>query len=152
MTLGSGAGSRAIQPAMPEAYLWIKALHVAAVLTWMAGMIVAPAVIARENGRGCITALRRHYSRVTTPAMILALALGLWLAQDGDWFRAGWLQAKLALVFGLTGVHGLLSGQMRRIDAGATRGASPWIARLSPAVILAVLAIAILVIVKPAPW
>lgn len=130
-------------------YPWLKALHVAAVMTWMAGMVAAPAILARAPGRDAAAAMRWHFVRVTTPAMILALALGLWLAQDGGWFRAGWMHAKLVLVAILTGLHGVLSGQLRRRAAGAGQSVTPWIGGLSAVAVAAILAIACLVILKP---
>lgn len=130
-------------------YVWIKALHAAAIVTWMAGMITAPTIISRGTGRDRILAMRWQFSRVTTPAMILALAFGLWLAQDGSWFRAAWVQAKLVLVVGLTGLHGVLSGQLRRLSTDAAHVAPKWVAQLSTITILAVLAIAVLAVVKP---
>ena len=129
-------------------YLWIKALHVAAVVTWMAGLIVAPAVLARGGGSEAARLVRQHFKRFTTPAMILALALGLWLALDGGWFRAGWLHAKLVLVFALTAAHGVLAGQLRRVATVEGHAAPGWTLRLSAAAVSAVL-IAVLVIVKP---
>lgn len=130
-------------------YLWIKALHVAAVTTWMAGLIVAPAVLARSGGPEAARLVRQHFRRFTTPAMILALVLGLWLALDGGWFRAGWLHAKLALVLALTAAHGVLAGQLRRVASVEGHAAPGWTLRLSGAAVAAVLLIAVLVIVKP---
>lgn len=133
-------------------YLSIKALHVASVITWMGGMIVVPAALAGGTGPGRSDAIRLHFSCVTTPAMILALVLGLWLAQDAGWFRAGWLQAKLILVIGMTGLHGTLSGQLRRLGTGHAHIVPVWIPWLSTAAMIVVLAIAILAVVKPPLW
>lgn len=129
-------------------YLWLKAVHVAAVVTWMAGLIVAPAVLVR-GGDGAAALVRAHFKRFTTPAMLLALALGVWLALDGGWFRAGWLHAKLVLVLALTAAHGVLAGQLRRTATVAGHAAPAWAQHVSAAVVAAVLAIAVLVIVKP---
>ncbi|MBC7801678.1 MAG: CopD family protein [Gemmatimonadaceae bacterium] len=130
-------------------YLWLKALHVAAVMAWMAGMVVVPAVLAVHSGPGTVGALRRHFSKVTGPAMILALALGLWLALDGGWLRAGWLHGKLLLVVALAGAHGVLSGMLRRMQADPDRAAPRWVGSMTAAVLVTILAIAVLVVVKP---
>jgi protoporphyrinogen IX oxidase len=130
-------------------YEWLKALHVAAMVTWMAGMIVAPALAARGPGPHVLAALRSHLARVTTPAMVATLGLGLWMAQDAGWFRAGWLQAKLGLVFVLAGLHGVLSGQMRRLATEPDRTPPPWLGALSWVALACVLAIAVLAVIKP---
>ncbi len=130
-------------------YLWIKAFHITAIVTWMAGMIVAPALLAGGAGQGTLAGMRRHFRTVSTPAMILALVLGVWLAVEGGWFRAGWLHAKILLVVVLAGLHGVLSGQLRRMSAGTQAAAPGWVAGLSVPVVLLVLGIAVLVVVKP---
>lgn len=130
-------------------YLWVKALHLAAVMAWMAGMVVVPAVLAVDAGPGTVGALRRHFARVTGPAMIVSIVLGLYLAWDGGWFRAGWLHGKLLLVFGLLAAHGMVSGALRRMQADASRPAPRWAGPASAGVLAAILVIAVLVVVKP---
>jgi putative membrane protein len=139
----------------------LKALHVTAMVAWMAGMVATPPLVARASrsrrgpdaggaGDGALlAALRAHNSRVTAPAMLLALALGLWLAQDAGWFRAGWLQAKLVLVLALAALHGVLAGQLRRLVADPAYAAPGWVGRLHLAVLALVLGIAVLAISKP---
>jgi uncharacterized membrane protein len=125
----------------------LKALHVAAMATWLGGTgAVAALAAGADPGRAAV--LRRLAVRVLTPAMLVTLALGLWLAVQGGWFREAWLHAKLVLVLLLTGLHGVLSGRLRRMEAGA---AAPALFRWLPAVMaLGVAAIAWLAIAKPA--
>ena len=61
--------------------------------------------------------------------------------------REGWLLAKLVRVVALSGAHGVQSAKLRRLAGGAAAGASPRLA--APLVVCAVMAIAILAIVKP---
>ena len=130
-------------------YLWLKALHLTAVIAWMAGMIAAPALLGGGMDARALASLRAIFSRIVTPAMVAALGLGLWLAQSGGWWSAGWMHAKLALVFALAALHGVVSGQMRRAAAVPDYAAPRWFGILPVVVIAAVGAIAILVIVKP---
>ncbi|MGB6231670.1 MAG: hypothetical protein WBF53_16255 [Litorimonas sp.] len=58
--------------------------------------------------------LKAYDRAVTTPAMILALALGITLGVLGGWFSSAWLGAKILLVIGLSGLHGALTGRLRR--------------------------------------
>ncbi len=129
---------------------FLQALHVAAMATWLGGT-GAVAALAAGADPARAGALRRVAVGVLTPAMLGTLALGIWLAVSGGWFREPWLHAKLVLVLLLTGLHGVVSGRLRRLgggDAGAFPAAwSRWV----PAVVaLSVAAIAWLVIAKPA--
>ncbi len=87
-------------------YALLKALHVAAMVIWIGGML---AVALGPSDR-----LRRWDRLVTTPAMLLALACGIGLAMTGGWFPARWLVVKLGFVLVLAALHGVLAGRLRR--------------------------------------
>jgi putative membrane protein len=55
---------------------------------------------------------------ILTPAMIIVWVLGLSMAYSGGWFASGWLHAKLTLVVVLTGYHGWLVGQTKKMARG----------------------------------
>lgn len=140
-----------------EAYPWLKAVHVMAVISWMAGMLYLPRLFVyhAEAGPGSevsetLKVMERRLLRIiVNPAMVATWVLGLWLAWQGGWLSAGWFHAKLALVLALSGVHGYFSGAVRRF--GEDRNTAPsrhwrmW--NEVPAVLMA--GIVILVIVKP---
>lgn len=139
-------------------YLWLKALHIAAVAVWIGGMLATAVTIAAARSKAgndtpipsaILDAVRREDRRMTTPAMLLVWGLGLTLALEGGWFAAPWLMAKLALVVLLSALHGMLTGTLRRL--ARADGSSPSaILRVAPAgIIAAVLAVVILVVVKP---
>src|SRR5438045_7759777 len=96
-------------------YEWIKALHVIAVISWMAGMFYLPrlfvyhceADVGSKQSETFKVMERRLLKAIINPAMIVTWLGGLYLAWAGHLFSAGWLQAKLALVLVLSGVHGL---------------------------------------------
>jgi protoporphyrinogen IX oxidase len=98
-------------------YQWLLAFHIIAVIAWMAGMLYLPRLFVYhcEAERGSKQSEtfklmeRRLLRAIVNPAMIATWALGLWLAFEGGWFRAGWLHGKLVLVLVLSGVHGLLA-------------------------------------------
>ncbi len=99
------------------AYPWIKALHVIAVISWMAGMLYLPrlfvyhcdAEVGSKQSETFKVMERRLLKAIINPAMIVTWLAGLYLAWSGHWFVAGWLHAKLALVIVLSGVHGFFS-------------------------------------------
>ncbi|MDH0867655.1 CopD family protein [Mitsuaria sp. GD03876] len=140
-------------------YLWIKGLHLAAVLTWVGGLLLlGVAAAAMRPARDAVllphekrigTAVLQWDRRVTTPAMLAAWALGIGLATWGGWFGALWLNAKLPIVVLLSGLHGMLSATLRRPLDQAGEAGPGWL-RLAPAMAIAGLcAIAILAVVKP---
>src|SRR5213593_4335537 len=98
-------------------YLWLKALHVIAVISWMAGMLYLPRLFVyhcdAESGSKQSETFkimeRRLLKAIINPAMIVTWLAGLYLAWSGHWFSSGWLHAKLALVIVLSGVHGFFS-------------------------------------------
>ena len=95
-------------------YEWIKALHVIAVIAWMAGMLYLPRLFVyhceAETGSKQSETFkvmeRRLLKAIINPAMIVTWLAGLYLAWAGHWLAAGWLHGKLALVLLLSGVHG----------------------------------------------
>ncbi len=139
------------------AYMWIKAAHVIAVISWMAGMLYLPRLFVyhcdAKPGSELSEALKVMEQRllriIINPAMGLAWVLGLWLAWRGGFLTSGWFHAKFALVFLLSGFHGFLSASVRRFAEGAnTVPARRWrLLNEVPAVLM--IGIVILVIVKP---
>lgn len=135
---------------LAAAYPWLKALHVAAALVFTGGVLAVSTLLAAvpaadpaiaSTARG----IRRWDQTVTTPAMLLVWALGLTLATTGHWFADGWLQAKLAFVLVLSGLHGIQSGRLRRLAGGTALRSL----RTTPIVIGCAVAIALLAVAKP---
>ena len=110
-------------------YLWVKALHVIAVISWMAGMLYLPrlfvyhcaAPIGSEQSATFKTMESRLLRAILNPAMILVWLSGLWIAIDGNWLRAPWLHGKLVLVLVLSGAHGFLARCVRDFANDANR-------------------------------
>lgn len=96
-----------------DLYLWIKALHIIAVISWMAGLLYLPrlfvyhtdAPVGSSQSETFKVMERRLYRTIMRPAMGLSWLLGLYLAWSVYGFQGGWLHAKLSLVVLLTGVH-----------------------------------------------
>lgn len=138
-------------------YLWAKAIHVIAVISWMAGMLYLPRLFVyhadAENGSVQSETFkvmeRRLLRAIINPAMIVTWVFGLWLAWKGFGFAGGWLHAKIALVLLLSGVHGYLSASVRRFaEDRNVKPARHWrIVNEIPTVLM--IAIVILVVVKP---
>jgi protoporphyrinogen IX oxidase len=139
------------------AYDWVKAVHVIAIIAWMAGMLYLPRLFVYHAGAAAGSELSetlkvmeyRLMTIIMNPAMIVAWVLGLWLAYQAGWFSAGWFHAKLTLVLVLSGVHGYFSVAMRQFaEDRNTRSARYWrMMNEVPTVLM--FAIVVLVIVKP---
>ena len=113
-------------------YLWLKALHIIAVISWMAGMLYLPRLFvyhcdAEPGSKQSETFKvmeRRLLKAIINPAMIATWLLGLWLIwlMGKDAFlQAGWLQAKLALVIAMSALHGFLARWVKDFAADRNR-------------------------------
>ncbi|ODT06730.1 MAG: TIGR00701 family protein [Mesorhizobium sp. SCN 65-20] len=138
-------------------YLWAKAIHVIAVISWMAGMLYLPRLFVyhAEAEKGSVQSEtfkvmeRRLLRAIINPAMTVTWVFGLWLAWKGFGFSGGWLHAKIAAVLLMSGVHGYLSASVRRFAEDRNEKPSRhWrIVNEIPTVLM--IAIVILVVVKP---
>lgn len=138
-------------------YPWAKAIHVIAVISWMAGMLYLPRLFVyhAESEPGSQQSEtfklmeRRLLRAIINPAMMVTWIFGLWLAWDGFGFSGGWLHAKIALVLGLSALHGYFSAAVRRFGEDRNqRSARHWrLMNEVPTVLM--IAIVVLVIVKP---
>ena len=130
-------------------YLWLRALHIAAVMMWIGGMLAAALTVAAASSAhrqqetadrsAFLESVRGWDRRVTAPAMLLVWALGLLLARNGGWFPQLWLLVKLALVLLLSALHGILSGNLRRLSRLEDSGTMAGLRYAPAAIILAVL-------------
>lgn len=137
-------------------YLWIKALHVIAVISWMAGMLYLPRLfvyhseVTSSAQSEIFKKMERRLLRfIMTPAMVVAWLAGLWLIVDGGWRQSGWLHAKLVLVFVLTAIHFYYAVLVRAFARDAAVHSSRFFRILNEVPTLLMIAIVTLVIVKP---
>ncbi|WP_343070004.1 CopD family protein [Jannaschia sp. Os4] len=129
------------------AYDLAKAAHILSVMVWVAGMAVA-AMALRFPAAGALDALKRFDRRVTTPAMLAAWGFGLVLATRGGWFDEAWMGAKIALVLVLSGLHGALTGRLRRRAWDGGLEADPVARAALPAGAVLIAGIVLLVVTK----
>ena len=139
------------------AYLWLKAAHVIAVIAWMAGMLYLPRLFvyhtAAPPGSPESETFKvmewRLLTAIMNPAMVVAWALGLWLAYDSGFYDAGWLHAKFALVVVMSGLHGFYVGRVRAFAADRNTYSQRFYRILNEVPTVLMIGIVILVIVKP---
>jgi putative membrane protein len=138
-------------------YEWIKALHVIAVIAWMAGMLYLPrlfvyhceAEIGSRQSETFKLMERRLLKAIINPAMIVTWLAGLYLAWSGHWFSAPWLHAKLLLVVLLSAVHGFFSRCVKDFAADHNTRSQKFYRIINEVPTILMIAIVILVVVKP---
>jgi len=137
--------------------LWLKALHLIALIAWMAGIFYLPRlyVYHAETEAGSRQSEnfkvmeRRLLRAIMTPAMIATWLFGVWAAASGGYFADGWLHAKLVLVVAMTAFHmALASWRKAFAEDRNTRSARFFrIANEVPTLLL--VGIVILAVVRP---
>jgi len=139
-------------------YDWIKAGHVVALIAWMAAMLYLPRLFVYHAslppGSGAQSETfkvmeRRLLKAIMTPAMIATWVLGIALVVMSGAYTQGWMHAKFALVLAMSGLHGWFSRMVK--DFAADRNARPprFYRIVNEVPTLLMIAIVILVIVKP---
>ena len=119
----------------------VRGLHILAVIAWMAGMLFLPRLYAydaeqagkAEPLRGEMQSLLRQWQRrllkiIINPAMTMAWIFGVWMilihvyGYGGGWgfLSQPWMATKLLAVVALSGWHGFLAGELKRIAAGTS--------------------------------
>ena len=133
--------------------LWIKSLHIVFVISWFAGLFYLPRIfvnLAMETDTTATTRLllmARKLFRFTTILAVPALVFGAWLMHYG--FGGGWLHAKLALVVLVIGYHHACGVLLKKFENGTNRRSHTWYRWFNEVPIVLLLAIVILVVVKP---
>ena len=118
-----------------------RGLHIIAVIAWIAGLLMLPRfyayITASQPGGELETAMLKAANSlrliILAPSLVLAWAFGIFLFATylaGDWTRPvsevlgqvpHWFWGKLLLVVGLSGYHGYLTSEGRRIAKGERR-------------------------------
>lgn len=142
-----------------SAYPWIKALHIVSIVAWMAGLLYLPRLFVyhadARAGSGMAETFavmeRRLFYGIMNPAFGAVIILGGLLAMTPgvvDW-RQGWIWAKLALVAGLIAFHYGLGRWRKQFAAGTVPHTARFFRAINELPMLALIAIVILVVVKP---
>ncbi|WP_207482883.1 CopD family protein [Arenibaculum pallidiluteum] len=135
-----------------DTYLWLKALHVASALVFVGGLLAQSVVLhalAEDAPPHLVQAVRRWDRLATGPALLLVWGFGLAAASSGGWFTAPWLMAKLVVVIGLSALHGLQAGRLRRLERESGTPGFQALPRIGLGILLGAAIIAVLAVLKP---
>jgi protoporphyrinogen IX oxidase len=143
--------------ALTGAYVWIKALHVIAVISWMAGMFYLPrlfvyhaerAVVGGELDRTFQVMELKLMKVIMNPAMIATWFFGGLLALIPgvvDWGSV-WAWVKVASVLAMTAAHMWLARRRREFAAGqnSRSGRTYRLANEVPTVLMILIVVAVI--------
>tara|TARA_R110000868_G_scaffold37288_21_gene132106 strand:+ start:215 stop:664 length:450 start_codon:yes stop_codon:yes gene_type:complete len=144
---------------LSSAYPWIKAVHIIAVISWMAGLLYLPRLFINHVGlapgseasdmlKGMEERLLRIIMR---PAFIVSLLLGLALLHTPgviDWSSV-WIWLKLVFVLGLVVMHGLMEVWRARFARNANQHTARFFRFMNEVPTLLMVGIVLLVVAKP---
>lgn len=140
-------------------YEWLRAFHIIAVISWMAGMLYLPRLfvyhVAAEKGSVQSETFKvmewRLLKCIINPAMIAAWILGLSMlyANPGMLEGQGWLHAKLVLVLLMSAVHGVLSKHVKVFKRDENVKSAKYFRILNEVPTVLMIAIVILAVAQP---
>jgi putative membrane protein len=107
-------------------YLFLKSGHVIFMVFWMAGLFMLPrqCIYMLDHAPGSegeakwATRMGKLRKIILTPSLIIVWVLGLSMAYTMGFFTEGWFHAKLTFVLAMTGFHGWLVVQTKKMARG----------------------------------
>lgn len=137
-------------------YLWLKALHIAFMVTWFAGLFYLPRLFIYHRqatdapGRDRFVVMERRLFAIMTIGAVATALFGLWLlAVNTGLLRSGWFHAKLVLIVGLAIYHWRCHVWMTRLRSAEPSEDTRWLRWFNEIPAAFLLGIVILAVVKP---
>lgn len=138
-------------------YLWVKAFHIIAVVTWFAAIFYLPRLYVyhamaddRPSHERFKVMERKLFRGIMNPSAAVTVLLGIWLLiLSPGWMNQGWMHAKLALVAVLVGYHVWCGRILRTFRDDNNTRSHVWYRVFNEVPVLLLVAIVILVVVKP---
>ncbi len=142
---------------MIDLALWLKWLHIVAVMSWMAGLLylprlfvyhskVAPGTEASETFK---VMERRLLKAIMTPAMVVMLFLDIWLGVEQEQWTDAWLHLKTLLVIVLAASHMMMVRYVRLFASDERPQSETWFRWFNELPTVLMLGIVFLVVFKP---
>ena len=140
-------------------YLSLKALHLVAVISWMAGMLYMPRLFVYHHGvpigsesSETFKVMERKLAKIIMmPALIVTWVAGLSLlfVQAIDLLGSPWMAMKLLAVLAMTWVHMVYLKYLRLFAGDARPKTAKFFRVLNEAPTLLMILIVVLVVFKP---
>ena len=141
---------------LASGYLWFKALHVAFMVTWFAGLFYLPRLfIYHTDARDAVSddrfvVMERRLFAIMTIGAVLTAVFGfvlLWI--NNALLAQGWFHLKLALLAGLVVYHWRCHVWIRKLREGSKPADTRWLRWFNEIPVIFLLGIICLAIVKP---
>ena len=138
--------------------LWVKSFHIFFVISWFACLFYLPrlfvyhAMCEDEAGNARFKIMERKlFYGMMTPCMLFTLVFGTWAYayNTAYYMQSGWMHAKLALVALLLVYHGYCWHYLKLFRDNNNRKSHTFFRIFNELPVFALLAIIILVVVKP---
>jgi len=137
-------------------YLWIKAFHLIAIVTWFAAIFYLPrlfvyhAMTEDKPGLERFKVMERKlYNGIMTPSMLAVLGSGAaMLALRPFLLEWTWMQVKLALIVALVGYHFWCAHLMRQFRDDVNTRSHVWYRYFNEVPTVILIAVVILAVLK----
>jgi protoporphyrinogen IX oxidase len=155
---GAGKGESSVSG---ELYHWIKALHIIAVISWMAGMLYLPRLFVyhaqvksgSEASELLKTMERRLLRYIINPAMIVTWGAGIWLIYYTNALDVSangkWMHYKLTLLVLMQIAHAVMARSRRNFANDKNTKSARYFRILNEVPTVLMIGIVILVVVRP---
>lgn len=140
-------------------YEWLRALHLIAVMSWMAGMLYLPrlfvyhtqAEIGSKQSETFKIMERRLLKAIINPAMMAAWILGLLMlyANPGLIQGQGWMHVKLLFVLLMSAVHGIYAGDVKKFARDENQKSEKYYRIINEIPAVFMIVIVILAVIEP---
>ena len=138
---------------------WVEAIHVIAVICWMAGMLYLPRLFVyhskadkgSEMDLTFQTMERKLLRIIINPSMVITIIFGTIMLIQQDLLHSGekWIHIKLMLVIILTVIHGFLAKERKKFIKGNNKRSAKFYVILNESIAVIMALIVIMVIVRP---
>ena len=138
-------------------YLWLKVVHLIAMIGWMVGILYLPRLFAYHADASAgsdtdATFQQMEYNLMRLllmPCMIVVFITGILLILATGSLASGWLHTKILLVLMLAGLHGMMSRQRKQFQRGENTKSAAYFRTFSHVTTLIVILVVALAVLKP---
>ena len=137
-------------------YLWLKAIHVAFMVTWFAGLFYLPRLFiyhaqasSMPDRERFTTMERRLFTIMTIGAVLTALFGGVMLALNAGLLQQGWFHAKLIILVGMLIYHFRCWRWIRTLESDELPDSTRWLRWFNEIPVLFLFTLICLAVVKP---
>ncbi len=138
-------------------YLWLKVVHLIAMIGWMVGILYLPRLFAYHADASADSDTDTVFQQMEynlmrlllMPCMIVVFITGILLIVATGSMANGWLHTKILLVLMLAGLHGMMSRQRKNFQRGENTRSAAYFRTFSHVTTLIVILVVALAVLKP---